>query len=211
MDDDLFRIRKAEQINNLWKHSVILIFLTMIIYGWMGYLGIGTDIISSNIGSFNALTYEQSKFWFMTGRIVFGLLLALLLLFVVPLILRGLTEIPYRKLIVMQQMVLLVMMIERIIWIPLFLYLGLDWYASPLSLGIAAAYLTDIPWIIVFFGAISLVQIWIIWFQIKYISALSSIKKRWIWGSVLLLHIFYWLVVASLVFVDIYLLSGWFN
>ncbi|MGY0694059.1 hypothetical protein ACW2QC_14975 [Virgibacillus sp. FSP13] len=211
MDDHLYRIGKAEKVKNLWKLCLLLILFSVIIYAWMATLGIGSDIISSNAMGLTMLDYEQSKFSFVVGRCVFAILLALIVLFIPSLILYSITGIQYQKLIIMQQIVLLIMLVERLLWIPLMLYWGLDWYVSPLSFGIIASYFTDTPWIISFFGAISLLQLWIIWFQVKYIRYLSTVKKRWIWLSVIVIHIIYWLTVTFLGFIDVHLISGWFE
>lgn len=207
--DHILHIREAEDVKGLWRMSSLLIFISMFIYGWMAYLGMGSDLISSQAMTLSPIEYEQSKFWFLIGRVCFGLLLSLFLLFIIPLVLSGLTEIPFKKLIIMQQLVLCVLLIERVIWIPLFVFAGLDWHVSPLSFGIIASYVTDIPWVISFFGAMSLFQLWIIWFQVTYIHSLSSMKRQWVWASIILLHIFYWLIAAFLVFIDTSVLSGW--
>ncbi|WP_099156763.1 hypothetical protein [Virgibacillus ndiopensis] len=211
MDDHLYRIQKAEKLNNIWKVSALLILFGALIYAWTAYLGLGTDIISGNATTLSETEYEQSKWWFVVGRMVFAILLIILLLFIPSLIYYLITGIPYRKLMIMQQLVILVMLADRVIWIPLMVWWGLDWYVSPLSLGVITSYFTDISWVIYFFGAISLFQLWIIWFQVKYLGHLSTVKKNWLWVSVIFLHIVYWILVSGLAFVDVYLISGWFE
>lgn len=211
MDDHLFRVKKAETLKNLWKVCSILVLFSVVIYAWMAILGLGSDIISSDVATFNLVQYEESKFWFVLGRMSFAIIFALLVLFLSSLLFYVVTGISYRKLLIMQQVVLLIMLIERITWIPLVVFWGLDWFVSPLSFGIIASYFTSKIWIICFFGAISLFQLWIIWFQVKFIIYMSSIRKRWIWASVILLHIVYWVIVAGLAFIDIHLISGWFE
>ncbi|OZU87281.1 hypothetical protein CIL03_17845 [Virgibacillus indicus] len=210
LDDHLFRIHKAEKIHKLWKATVLLILLCIVVYTWMAMLGIGTDMISSTAVQGGQLEYEQSKFWFIIGRMVYAIVFACIILFLPSLLFYLLTGIPYRKLLIMQQLVLFVMLIERIIWIPLVTLNGLDWYVSPLSFGIIASYLTEVSWAIYFFGAISLFQLWIIWFQVKYLNGFSSIRKRWIWINVIGLHILFWCVAALLAYADTYIVSGWF-
>ncbi|WP_164670710.1 hypothetical protein [Virgibacillus doumboii] len=211
IDDHLYRIHKAEALKNHWKITALLVLVSVIVYTWMGLLGIGSDIISGNATSFTALQYGESKFWFVIGRMGFAVLFVLLVLFLPSLLFYLITRIPYRKLLIMQQVVLLVLLIERITWIPLVVYLGLDWYVSPLSFGIITSYFTEIPWIVFFFGAMSLFQLWIIWFQAKYLNYMSTIKKRWVWFSVIFLHILYWAGAAALAFMDIHFISGWFE
>ncbi|MBP1970898.1 hypothetical protein J2Z83_003034 [Virgibacillus natechei] len=211
MDDHLFRIRKAEKVQNLWKVSALLVLCSVFVYVWMAYLGIGTAIISQDATALSSTEYELSKLWFIIGRVLFAVLFAALLLFVPTLYFYLLTDIPYRKLIIMQQVVLLVLLVERILWVPLVLFSGLDWYVSPLSFGVIASYLTETPWIIYFFGAISLFQLWVIWFQVKYLSTMTAIKKHWLWVNVICLHILYWCLAAFLAYANTYIISGWFG
>ncbi|GGB49260.1 hypothetical protein GCM10011409_28580 [Lentibacillus populi] len=177
----------------------------------MALLGIGSDFISSHATALNATEYELSKLGFVIGRGLYAILLTAIILFLSALIFYSITGIPFRKLIIMQQVVLLMMLVERVLWIPLMLYWGLDWYVSPLSFGIIASYFTEYQWIIYFFGAISLFQLWIIGFQVKFLRYLSPIKRRWIWLTVILLHIFYWAAAASLALIDNHLVRGWFG
>ena len=209
-DDHLFRIKKAEKIHKLWKTSILLILFSIVVYTWMAMLGIGTDMISQSAVQGSQLEYEQSKFWFIIGRMAYAVLFACIILFLPSLLFYLLTGIPYRKLLIMQQIVLFVMLIERIIWIPLVTFIGLDWYVSPLSFGIIASYLTEVPWVIYFFGAITIFQLAIIWFQVKYLNMFSSIRKRWIWVNVIGLHFLFWIVAALLAYADTYIVSGWF-
>ncbi|ASN03647.1 hypothetical protein [Virgibacillus necropolis] len=209
-DDHLYRIHKAEKVYNLWKISGLLVLLSVVIYAWMASLGMGTDFISKDAIGLSELHYEQSKLWFILGRVGFAILMALFLLFVPSLILHLVTDVPYQKVMMMQQIILFVMLIERVMWIPLFVNFGLDWYVSPLSFGVIVSYFTEASWPVYFFGAISLFQLWIIWFQIKYLGYLSTIKKYWIWLNVISLHIFYWFVVAFLAYGDSLMISRWF-
>ncbi|GAB3069762.1 hypothetical protein GCM10027286_37270 [Virgibacillus ainsalahensis] len=211
MNDHLFRIRRAEKIHNLWKVSGLLVLLSVIMYAWMAYLGLGSDILSGYATSLSPAEYEISKLEFIMGRVGFAVILAVMILFIPTLLFYLLTEIPYHKLIIMQQVVLLVMLIERLTWILLMLISGLDWYVSPMSFGIITSYFTETPWMIYFFGALSLFQLWIIGFQVKYLSTMSTVKKRWLWVSVIVLHIIYWCLAALFAYADTFIVSGWFG
>ncbi|WBX81124.1 hypothetical protein PD280_04990 [Virgibacillus salarius] len=211
IEDHLFRVKKAEKIKNLWKMNFLLLLCTVILYGWMAYVGMGTNLLSSGAMELKPLIYEQQKFWFLVGRVAFAVLFTALVLFIPSLIFYVITGVPYRKLLIMQQVVLLVVLIERLIWIPLAVFNGLDWYVSPLSLGIIASYLFDNTLFIYFFGAISLFQLWIIYFQVKYIGYLSDIKKKWLWLIVIGLHMCYWILAALIAYTDRYILNGWFG
>ncbi|RLL39945.1 hypothetical protein D8M04_19740 [Oceanobacillus piezotolerans] len=211
MEDHFFRIKKAEKIQNLWKVNVLLLFLSVIIYGFMAYLGIGTNLLSIGAVNQTPLDYELHKFWFVLGRMIYAVLFAAFILFIPSLLYYLLTDVSYRKLMIMQQIVLSALLLERLIWIPMVTLTGLDWYVSPLSFGVIASYLTETSWVIYFFGAISLFQIWIIWFQTRYLITLSQTKKHIVWINVILLNVILWCFVALLSFADSYLISGWFE
>lgn len=210
--DHLFRLRKVEETKPIWKSNVLLVVLSMLIYFWMAYLGIGSNLISGDAVSLGAFGYESSKFWFVVGRVLFGLLFGLFILFVPSYLFSLLTDIPYKKLIIIQQVVLFVLLIERVLWIPLMMFAGLDWYVSPLSFGIIASYMTGHAWLIYFFGAISVFQLWIIGFQVYSLNYLSTaVKKQWLYVSVIFLHVLGWGLATIFAFADHYIISGWFG
>ncbi|MFC3040888.1 hypothetical protein ACFOGI_11570 [Virgibacillus xinjiangensis] len=211
MEDHLFRIRKAERIHNLWFITILLFLGSILVYGWMAYLGMGSELLSRDATSMSVVEYEMAKAGFVIGRLAYALLFSVLVLFIPSLLFHLLTKLPYRKLLIMQQMVLLVMLAERLTWIPIMLLSGLDWYVSPFSFGILASYFTGQSWVIYFCGAVSLFQLWIIWFQVKYLNRLSSVSKRWLWAIVVILHILYWCLAALLSYSDISIISGWFE
>ncbi|UOR10340.1 hypothetical protein [Halobacillus amylolyticus] len=198
LHDQLFKLREAERIRNLWKAFFFLMLLTILTYIWMAWLGLGTDPISMNMTEFNRTEYELYKAWFMIGRIGYSLLLFFGVLLIAPLVFWIMFEVPYKKTMIIQMNVLLIMLTERITWIPLMVYAGLDWYVSPFSFGVIASYITNIEWLIYFLGAISLFQILILWFQIKCISFLSTSKRGWIIAGVILWHMITWAGTAAL-------------
>ncbi|MFD1363564.1 hypothetical protein [Lentibacillus salinarum] len=211
VEDHLYRLKKAESLKNVWNITMLLMMGTIVVYGWMATLGIGSNILSAEAASLTPFQYEAAKVWFVLGRMIFAVGFALLVLFGSSLIFYAVTDIPYRKLIIIQQSVLFVMLIERLLWIPLAVFFGLDWFVSPWSFGIITSYMTEATWVIFFFGAISLFQLWIIWFQARCLGYLSSIRKYWIWLSVIGIHILYWAGTAALAFLDRHLVSGWFG
>lgn len=210
VDDHIFRIGKAEEVKRPWKVVAFLCVLSVIVYTGMAVLGIGSSALSNGAVLLDSAEYELRKFWFIIGRAIFSLVFVLLVIFVPAFIFYWITKIPFKKLILMQLPVLFVLLVERLIWIPLVVYVGLDWYVSPLSFGIIASYLTDIPFLVYLCGAVSLFQLWIISFHIRFLSRLSNVHKGWIWSTVLLFHIAVWSVTAVVTFTDVHLVKGWF-
>ncbi|WP_330949510.1 hypothetical protein [Virgibacillus sp. MG-45] len=211
MEDHLYRIQRAEKISNLWKVTGFLAVVSLFLYGWMAYLGIGSELISREAVGLGMEQYEASKFWFIVGRMLYGLLFTVLVIAVPALLFHYLTGIPFQKLVIMQQVVFSILLLERLTWIPLAVFFGLDWYVSPASFGILFSFITDKAWLIYFFGAISLFQLWVISFQVTYLRKLSSMSKQRIWLSVLFLHIVEWAFVSLFAFMDRYLIGGWFG
>ncbi|WP_461181457.1 hypothetical protein [Virgibacillus kimchii] len=211
MEDHLFRVRKAEKVYNLWKTSLLLVLASVVVYIWMGYLGLGTTPLAPAAVQATGVEYEQYKYWFILGRGVYALLFAAFILFIPSLIIYAFTGIPYQKLVMMQQIVLAVLLLERMLWVPLAVFIGLEWYVSPWSFGIIASYITEINWFVYFFGAISLFQLWIVWFQIRYVGGFQVIRKRSLWLIIILLHILLWSLAATTAVVDTRILSGWFE
>ncbi|MBN6206655.1 hypothetical protein JYK21_09320 [Ralstonia pickettii] len=209
--DHIFRIKRAEKISNLWKTSILLMLASAVIYGWMAYLGIGSNLLSMDAPLLAAGEYEVNKLGFLTGRVVYGILFAAAVLFIPSGLFYLLTEIPYQKLVIMQQVTLVVLLLERLIWVPLIVLAGLDWYASPLSLGVIFSYFIENEWFMYFFGAITLFQAWIIWFVYRFLHALSDVRGRTILLVVLLLHILGWAIAATAAMTDTYIISGWFE
>src|SRR5690606_21255313 len=136
----------------------------------MAMLGIGSSPLSSGAVVLTTSEYEMQKLWFIIGRMIYSLAFVLFVLFVPSLIFYWVTKIQYKKLLLMQLVVLFVLLIERVLWIPFVVYFGLDWYVSPLSFGIIASYLTDLPFLIYLFDTLSLFQLWIVAFPTKFLS-----------------------------------------
>ncbi|WP_181350190.1 hypothetical protein [Thalassobacillus sp. CUG 92003] len=205
-EDHLFKINEAERLKNFWNLTFILLALTILTFIWTSWMGLGTDGISADMTDLNRIEYELNKVWFLLGRAAYAILLFVFVLFISSFIFWLFNDVAYKKIIVLQMNVLLVMLLERVIWIPLMVYAGIDWYVSPFSFGVIAAYITDIEWVIYFFGALSLFQLWIIWYQAKSLRYLSSTKKQWVWIGVVFWHILLWAGTAALSYFDMSLL-----
>ncbi|QAS52466.1 hypothetical protein [Halobacillus litoralis] len=205
-DDHLFKLNEAERIKNVWNLLFLLLGLTILTYVWTAWLGLGTDAISANMSDMNRVEYELRKAWFLMGRAGFAILLFLFILFISSFFFWLFNNVSYKKLFVLQMNILLIMLIERVTWIPLMVYAGIDWYVSPFSFGVIASSFTSIEWVIYFCGAISIFQLFIIWYQVKCLSWLSSTKKGWIWTGVIFWHLLLWAGTAALSYYDLFLL-----
>ncbi|MFC0525394.1 hypothetical protein ACFFGV_17560 [Pontibacillus salicampi] len=206
-EDSMFQINKAEAITHLWKRISLFLLLSMLVYGFTAWKGLGMTPFSAQATSWSFATYETMKLFFLSGRVLYGLFFALIILFYTPFFYWLFTGISYKKLMTVQLNVLFVLLLERLTWVAFVQYLGLEWYVSPFSFGVIASYLTDMEWLIYFGGAASLFQIWVMWLQSKALFLFSSIKKWKLVVMVVLLHLFYWAAAASLTYYDVELLS----
>jgi hypothetical protein len=211
MNNDLWRLQKAERFEKYWKVNFLMLLAAVLIYIWMASLGIGADLVSRDVVDLDAGVYQVHHFWFVIGRVLYAAVFWAFTLFGVAALLYLATGIPFRKLVLVQQLVLAILLAERLIWIPLAVYAGLDWYSSPMSLGVIASYLTDKPWIIYFFGSISIFQIGVMCLQVKCIHTLGNLSKRGVWAAIIFLHIFEWCIAVIFTVADTYMIGGWFG
>ena len=187
--DQKHRISHQETIAFEWKTQLSLLLTFSILYIIMAAIGMGTQFFSMNLTELTQPEYAAGHFWFIIGRVVYALCIGLVILYLVSYFYSLITEIPYKKVLLMQQVVLFIMICERITWIPLFVFLGLDWNVSPLSFGVIASWFTDSTWIVNLFGAISVFQIGIIIFQITYLKWFTTIRTWKVILTVIILHL----------------------
>ena len=199
-----YQLKETEVLKG-YKQKVILVFLlSAIVFGLVSSLGIGMDPLSKELTTLTPVTYEMEKFLFLIGRILSGLLYAAIILFVPALIFWTISdEGEYRKLVITQCLVLLILLIERLTYIPLSLFLSLDWFSSPLSLGVITQYITSKPLFIYLLGSFSLFKIWVFYIQYKGVKRLTQQKNWLIWLVILLTNLLFWSVTAFLAYLDL--------
>jgi hypothetical protein len=197
-----FQLQKAETIYGLSLRAALLILSSILIFAASGLAGIGSHVFSFELLDLPASLYEWRKSYFIFGRFLLGLLYAGLIIFFSAFVLWTLTDVPYKKLVVLQTAVMPILLIEQAFHILLAIQFHLPWHSSPFSLGPIAQYLTNSPFIIYFLGCISFFKIWVIIIQIYGLSSLSRQKKLLIWILVLAVHLLFWAGTAFLAFLD---------
>ncbi|MFI8577136.1 hypothetical protein ACIGEL_15625 [Rossellomorea aquimaris] len=196
---------KETEVLRAYKQKVILVFiLSALVFGLISSLGIGMDPLSKELTKLSPVTFEMEKFLFFLGRLIAGILYAAVVLFVPALIFWTISdEGEYRKLVITQCIVLIILLIERLTYIPLSIFLSLEWFSSPLSLGVIAQYITGKPWVIYFLGCFSLFKIWVFYIQYKGVKRLTQQKNWVVWLIILLTNLFFWSITAFLAFIDL--------
>ncbi|MFP7492561.1 hypothetical protein SFC66_02150 [Terribacillus saccharophilus] len=195
--ETLFKLREAERLRSHWLWTVLLLVAFCLVYAALGWAGAGTETLNQLRTNYTGSEYESAKFSFIIGRLVFGLVLGLLLIFVVSLVFYLFYEIPYQKLVIIQLSVGVIFLLEALTWLVLLLAAGLEWNRSPFSLGVLADLFTDRPWVISLFGAISLFQLFILYFQSRCLRVLFPVK-RWHAGAVVSINFICYILLLTL-------------
>jgi hypothetical protein len=198
-----YQLTEAEKLKKYRKKVFLLFFLSVFSYGFIAFFGLGMDSLSNELTTLSPTTYELEKFLFFLGRLLAGLLYAAIILFVPSLIFWTISEKgEYRKLVMTQGIVLIILMLEKLTYIPLSLFLSLDWHSSPVSLGVLAQYITSTSWVVYFLGSISLFKVWILYIQYKGLKSLTQQKNWIIWLVILLTNLFFWTITALLAYIN---------
>src|SRR5574342_673145 len=180
-----YKLRDSEYVPGVWKNTTMLILLSGLIFGISAYFGIGSEYLSKKLTSISQENYELHKLLFMFGQIIWGLFYGAAMIFIPALFFWTLSDISLKKFVMVQQFVLPILLLEKVIIIPLATTLGLIKTSSPFSLGIIAQYITGNGFIIYFLGAIYLFKVWAIFIEYKYVKMLTGKKP----GMVLLMVI----------------------
>ncbi|URM33388.1 hypothetical protein LLY41_02585 [Cytobacillus firmus] len=192
------QLRKEEELEGLWKQAVRLLLLTILVYGLSAYFGIGSELTARRITEISGSEYEIYKLFFGIGQVTWGLLYTLFIIFVPALFLWTLLDSEYHKLISIQYMVVLILLVEKLVNIPLYIYMGLNNESSLFSFGIMAQAITSKELLIYFFSSITLFKIWTFILQYKYLKVISEKSPRFIILILLGMHLFFVIVSALL-------------
>lgn len=190
------QLDKAEKYDGIWKKTVLLLIISLILSTISAYFGIGSEQLSKLIYETTPTEFATIKALFAIGQVVQSILVTTIIIFFPALIFWIFADIPYRKLVVMQLYVVSIFLIEKIITLPMQFYLGLDHASSPFSFGIIAQYLTEYELITNFFGEISLFSGWVILLQYKFLRVITDRSPKQILVIILSIQLFIWSVAA---------------
>lgn len=198
-----YQLQEAEVFKGYKRFIALFLFLSICVYGMSAVLGIGTETLSKEMTSLSSEEYETRKQLFFIGRVLLGLLVPGILLFLSSLYYWSFVNISYKKLVVVQMSVYCVFLFEKIIQIPMFVWLHIDETSNPFSLGILAQYVTNKDLIIYFFSQITIFQVFMIGIVCYYLQHLSDRGKKIIISLVLGFYIFCWLMASLLAYIKI--------
>lgn len=198
-----YKLRDSEYVPGVWKNTTMLLLLSGLIFGISAYFGIGSEYLSKKLTSISQENYELHKLLFMFGQIIWGLFYGAAMIYIPALFFWTLSDISLKKFVTVQQFVLPILLLEKIIIIPLATTLGLIKTSSPFSLGVIAQYITGNDFIIYFLAAISLFKVWAIFIEYKYVKMLTGKKPGMVLLMVIGINLVFWLFSALFSFVQI--------
>lgn len=165
---------KAEKVGGFWIKALLLLVITFLLAALSAYLGIGNEIMSKEIHVRSNTEFEAVKLLFAGGQIIWSMLAAIIILTIPSLFFWALSDIEWKKFIIMQFYVLTILLIGKIITMPFAIFIGLPDISNPLSLGVIGQYLTSHNIILQFLGGITIFNIWAMVLQYKYVKVLSG-------------------------------------
>ncbi|RIW36087.1 hypothetical protein D3H55_06410 [Bacillus salacetis] len=199
-------LKETELLKGYKRRILALFFLTVLIYGFSAYFGMGTSPLSPKLTSLSPAEYELHKLYFIAGRVVLGILYAAFTIFFPSLLFWTFTDVPYKKLTIVQGCTLIILLLEKFSYLPFLLYFSLDWYSSPLSLGVIAQQMTEKEWIIYFLGCISVFKVGCILIQYIGLRWLTN-QKPWILLIIIIvMNLLFWGVTTLLATIDFLIL-----
>lgn len=171
------QLAEAEGITGFWKKGLLLLAAVVLISMLHAYAGIGTETLSKQLTQLLGAEYEGAKLLFAVGQILWSLLCALFILTIPSLVFWALTDIEWKKFIIVQFFVLSILLIEEILLVPVVILLGTAEISNPFSLGIIGQILTPQRFIHEFLAGISIFKVWSLYVQYKYIRGMTETSK----------------------------------
>lgn len=191
-----YELKNNESIGRVWMQVVALIALSGFISGISAFYGIGSEYLARSLIGMPAEQYEMQKALFVTGQTLWGLFYGTMVIFLSAFWFWSLTDTEFKRYVVMQLLVMLILLLEKLLLIPISLYLGVPEASSPFSLGPIVQSFTDHSVLVTFFASISIFKVWVIWVQYQYVRALTEKSRAVVWALVLGLNLSYWLLGA---------------
>ncbi len=168
------QLMKAEKITGFWKKGLWLLFITLIVSALTAYFGIGNELVSKELNSLSSTGFEATKSLFAAGQVTWSIVAILLIMTIPSLFFWTVSDIEWKKYIIVQFFVVTILLIEKVILIPFTIFIGLPDLSNPFSLGIIGQYLTSNDIILQFLAQLSIFKIWAVVLQYKYVKAFSE-------------------------------------
>lgn len=191
-----YELNTIETVGKVWKHALFLILLSGLLFGATAYLGINSEYLSKKLTQLPRDEFEMHKALFILGQVLWGLFYGAVVIYIPSLFFWSLSDQEMRPILVVQFLVLLILLLEKVVLIPVNLSLGVPEISSPFSLGPIAQSLTGNQFFMYFFACISLFKLWAMYIQYMYLNVLIEKSAKFVLGMVIGINILFWLMSA---------------
>ncbi|MBY0123511.1 hypothetical protein [Bacillus sp. S/N-304-OC-R1] len=199
----VYQIMNAEKVRGLWKKAALLCFMSIILYALYGFYGVGMDFLTKEITEFDMKELETMKLLVIVGRLIWGVIYSILVLFGFSVILWATLDMSYIKIVVVQLFVLCILLFEKAVVLPICILLGIGLEASPFSIGVIARYLSTSSILVYFLSHFSLFKLWAVIFQYKILKGLSERNPKTVLIMIIIVNLLIWLVSSLLSYLEI--------
>ncbi|MGM9926112.1 MAG: hypothetical protein ACI35R_17845 [Bacillus sp. (in: firmicutes)] len=198
-----YQLKTTEEYKGYKRFIAILFILSLCTYGISAAFGIGTETLSKGMNDWTGGELEARKQLFFVGRLILGLLIPGIFLFLGALYYWCFSSIEYKKLVIVQMTVFSVYLFEQLVQIPMFVLMDIDAVSNPFSLGVIAQYLTNKELIIHFLSEITLFQVGMIAMTIYYLRELTELTKKQVISIVIFFFMILWFLSGLLSYIKI--------
>jgi hypothetical protein len=198
-----YHLHEAETVTHLKRKMILLYLFSVLVFGLYGFLGIGSESFSKELLELGASEFEMGKLFILAGNLVAGIVYPTVYLFLISLFLWVLTDIDYVKLLMVQMIVFILQLLEKILLLPFFVFMHVNYDANPFSLGIIGQYFTSNEYVIHLFSEISLFQIVVIAIQYYYLHKFTEKNKYTVLLIIISGYVILWLINALLAYIKV--------
>lgn len=198
-----YQLKEAEAFKGYKRYIAILFLLSICTYGVSAAFGIGSESLSKEMTNWTNSELEAHKQLFFIGRLLLGLFIPAILIYVSALYFWCFSNVSYKKLVIIQMTVFCIYLVEQMIQIPLFVLLHIDAASNPFSLGVIAQYITNKELIIDFFSEITIFQVGMMLVLVYYLRQITELTKKQIISIVILLFVFYWAISSLFSYIKV--------
>lgn len=198
-----YHLHKAEAVTHLKRKIVLLYVFSILIFGLYGFLGIGSESFSKEVLYLNRGEFEIGKLLILVGKLFAGFIYPTVYLFLISLFLWVLTDIAYLKILIVQMIVFILQLFEKVLLVPFYVFLHINQDANPFSLGVISQYFMSSEYAIHLFSEVTVFQILVIAFEYYYFKYFTEKSKSIILSSIVISYMVLWLVQAMLSYLKV--------
>lgn len=198
-----YQLHNSEAVTQIKGKIILLYIASILIFGLYGFLGIGSESFSKELLKLSVHEFEMGKMLVLAGNFIAGIVYPSVYLFLMALFLWAVTDIEYIKLLIVQMIVFILQLLEKVVMLPFFTFLDLNQDANPFSLGVISQYFIANEYIIHLFSEVTLFQVLVIAIQYYYLKSFTEKNKNKILLMIIVSYLIVWLVNALLAYIKV--------